>query len=420
MKKQINRTHPLLLALALFLAAGPVRAAQPITGDAFYLVVASQDNELQGFLEGVVSEDDGYMVTGPLDVLVEVPEETASLLSMVRLICPDASAYTLAIARLREQEDVRSVHRYDDQPPMSPPGFRGTIARVRIHGLERSCLVQTLDQARWLIWLRDVHRMAPAVAATPAFTKYAEALSTWFQGRDTPEGDAAGPPTAAAHGLDTRIDLLPTPPSYVIQGYENYLAYIAAHREVRTSFAKRVVAFVPTDSLREEWASAPPEVAWPSKAPEKLQGDYEEFLERGGDIGRMRTLTPAALAQLGPGEYMFAVGMSGKIRFAPRPRLLDVHRREAEGEEIPRATHAFLFPGEPLLSGGMFSVAGDERPAITHVNTATGHFFYCNTVETIRDDVAVRSDGYLLTLGHFFRSLERMGLPGDGIVVSKF
>jgi len=428
MKKQMNRTlssHACLLALLLLplapgvCAAGEARAAAPITGDAFYLLVASQDDELQRFLETVVSEDDGYMVTGPLDVLIDAPEDAVALLEMVRIICPDEAAYTLAIARLREQDEVKSVQRYDVPPPSAPVGFRGTIARVRIHGLERNCLVQTLAQARWLIWFRDALHMAPETARTPAFESYAESVAAYLANRETGEVPD-DPPPFERFGTDAGISLFPPPPAYMIEGYDEFLAYLEAHREIRTSFVKRVVAFIPTDSLRQEWASSPPDIAWPSKAPEKLQQDYDEFLERGGDIGRIRTLTPAVLSQLGPGEYMFAVGLSGQIRFASRPRLMDVHGLEAQGEMIPRAVHGFLFPGEPLLSAGMFTVSGEERPVISAVNTRTGHFFYCNSVETIYDDVAIRSDGYLLTLGHFFRSLSRMGMTGEGIVVSKF
>jgi len=98
----------------------------------------------------------------------------------------------------------------------------------------------------------------------------------------------------------------------------------------------------------------------------------------------------------------------------------EVERIETEtGKKVPRANHGFLFPGEPILTAGAFFIEAKPAPRITHVNAQSGHYFYSNVSETIREDIAVHSDEYLLTLGHFFRALDHLGIPYDSVLVSK-
>ena len=90
------------------------------------------------------------------------------------------------------------------------------------------------------------------------------------------------------------------------------------------------------------------------------------------------------------------------------------------GKEVPRANHAFLFPGEAILTAGAFFVdVENDSPVLTRVNAQSGHYFYSNVSSSIQNDIAVRSDEYLLTLGHFFIALESLGIPYDAIRVSK-
>jgi hypothetical protein len=88
---------------------------------------------------------------------------------------------------------------------------------------------------------------------------------------------------------------------------------------------------------------------------------------------------------------------------------------------MARANHAFLFPGEPVLSAGAFIVADDlsGHRTILVANAQSGHYFYSNVTATIRADITDRSDEYLMTLGHFLAALERLGVPTGGLVLSK-
>jgi hypothetical protein len=152
-----------------------------------------------------------------------------------------------------------------------------------------------------------------------------------------------------------------------------------------------------------------------------LTREYRQFFERGGDVRVMQTLTAEGFDTLAPGEYFFAVNVAGKVRLGRELLRAEVRRIEEEtGRKVPRANHAFLFPGEPLLTAGAFFVEHDDgKPYITEVNAQSGHYFYSNVSATIREDISERSDHYLLTLGHFFCSLEQLGIPHQDLLIRK-
>ena len=136
----------------------------------------------------------------------------------------------------------------------------------------------------------------------------------------------------------------------------------------------------------------------------------------------MQTLTKEGFDTLTSGEYFFAVGLNGDIRFGKEMTRTEVKKIETEtGRKLPRANHAFLFPGEPVLTAGAFFIEQDKdgKPEIIKVNAQSGHYFYSNVNETIKDDIAVRSNQYLMTLGHFFKTLKNLNLPYKKILISK-
>ncbi|UCE24832.1 MAG: hypothetical protein JSU74_01920, partial [Candidatus Zixiibacteriota bacterium] len=152
-----------------------------------------------------------------------------------------------------------------------------------------------------------------------------------------------------------------------------------------------------------------------------LQHEYRKFFDRGGDTRVMETLTQAGFDTLAEGEYFFAVSLAGKIRFGRELLRAEVeHLEKQTGRKVPRANHAFLFPGEPVLTAGAFFIEKDDVPKIARVTAQSGHYFYSNVSKTIREDISQRSDHYLLTLGHFFGALRDLGIPYDNILISKF
>jgi hypothetical protein len=226
--------------------------------------------------------------------------------------------------------------------------------------------------------------------------------------------------SAVEFGLPEAVDLYAADPPYVIEGYENYQRAVHEHAAIRADFANGILAFLPTDSLRDALVANAESCAYPNKEAPVFQEEMRKFQERGGDMRSVQTLTREGLDTLSAGEYFFAVGLNGRIRFGRELPREDVARIEKEtGRKVPRANHAFLFPGEPILTAGGLIVERNPAPRIALANTHSGHYFYSNVSTTIREDIAVRSDRYLLSIGHFLRALESVGIPGDSIVISK-
>jgi hypothetical protein len=341
----------------------------------------------------------------------------------MRVICPDLSSLEAAVAALdtRDQFKVKNVNKYMDTPENGDPaGFRGILAKVSWEGNDHTILIATIQQIRWLIWFKQFLVSEGERSPPEEYAEYSLAVSNYLHrldsGTELPE-----PPVAGAHGLPRRFDLFAPAPDYVISGYQNYLDFLYAHSEIRTDFVRGVTAFVPTDSLLSAIIEQAPREAFPNKEAPMLQHEYHKFFDRGGDTRVMETLTQAGFDTLAEGEYFFAVSLAGKIRFGRELLRAEVERLEKQtGRKVPRANHAFLLPGEPVLTAGAFFVEKEDVPRIVRVTAQSGHYFYSNVSKTIREDISQRSDHYLLTLGHFFGALRNLGIPYDNILISKF
>lgn len=410
----------LLLVAVLALLATQVAgtALSPIAGDAFLELVSAQDLDVQHYLEHALDEGAGILVTGPMLANYAGDGDTRRILTAVRVVCPDYAALDTVITAMRGLDPVRKVEETIDRPRRNPSGFRGAIVRLNLDGAERLVVVQSMQQTRWLIWMRDVIAGDVADHRSKPFRRYARAVSDYLHAVDTGDADAEVP-DPVEYKVPPQAGFDPPRPEYVIQGYETYKRFLRENAGINTGFARGILAFVPTDSLLDAMVAGSPHVAYPNKEAPLLQHEFEKFFARGGDMRALRTLSARILRQLPPGEYFFAVGVSGKVRFGLEMPREEVQRVEAEtGRKVPRANHAFLFPGESVLSAGVFFI-DDARGRITRVSVKSGHYFYSNVSDTVRRDIAVGSNAYLLTLGHFFGALERMGVDTSGIVISK-
>lgn len=397
--------------------AGP---KDPVEGRDFKALVESQDVEFQKHLETLFPETEGYLITGPLDPLMSKGIRGDKIFHAIRVVCPDLISLERAVDRARQTEGFDSV---SVNPPSArtalPPGFRGAVAIAQRPSGEKTVQFCTVNQTRWLIWLRQIlHEGIPSVKRA-AFERYTLAVSNYMSAIDRGQLDAPEPKTID-FGLPQEFALYAPRPDYVIEGYQNYKDFLYDHSGITTEFARGIVAFVPTDSLLNVMKTDLPVRAFPNKEAPLLQYEYRKFFERRGDVRVLRTLTSEVFAALKPGEYFFAVGLSGKIRFGREFLREEVERLEKQtGKKVPRANHAFLFHGEPLKTAGAFFIEGEESPRLARVNAHSGHYFYSNVTATIRKDIAERSDEYLLTLGHFFRALDRQGIAYDSVLISK-
>ncbi|MDH3890760.1 MAG: hypothetical protein OEV49_06715 [candidate division Zixibacteria bacterium] len=415
-----------LVLVTVFAVSGGL--AEPIIGDAFGSLMAAQDTMLQQEL-GSLLRAEGCYACGPLDPWFDSDTTFYAWFRTTRLICVDRAAVMRAAEAL-------SNHQYHNNSPVSvgtafvvplymPSSFRfysnvlnGEKSDGQTAPWNADIQLCTVQQNRYLIWLHRVASDGWFLENKSYRTKYEAAVYQYLMSLDA--DSVHRPPVATEFDLPALFDLYAEPPDYVIQGYQNYKDFLHAHAELTTEFASGITAFVPTVRTLEWMKENAPREAFPNKEAAKLQEEYSKFFRRGGDPGVLQTLTRAGFDGLQSGEYFFAVGLNGTIRFGRELLREEVDRIEKEtGRKVPRANHAFLFPGEPLLTAGAFFIDERAEQKLVKVNAQSGHYFYSNIAETIRDDIATRSDHYLLTLGHFFIALDRLGIEYEGILISK-
>jgi len=407
----------LVFALAAAATAGSL---DPISGEAFDSLLFSQEFELQERLEEIFPESQGYLITGPLDPLMVADAGTRQIYSSVRVICPDLKAYENAVRRIRlgGQLSVYGVSNAEPGQSFQPEGYSGKLMVLNWQGGRKTVQFNTIGQTWYLIWLRQVLDRGWRDLNQPARQKFAADLSRWLRRVDAGQYDA--PPEATDYGLPENVGIFAPPPPYVIEGYQNYKDELTSHATIRTSFADGVDSLLLEGDLIDTLIARAPQEAFPNKEIAMMSKELGEFFESGGDMRSLQTLTAAGFDTLQAGEYFFVVDITGKIRFGHELSREEVSRIEEEtGHKAPRANHAFLLPGEAVMTAGVFFVGDDDNQKLVKINARSGHYFYSNINASIREDIAERSDYYFLTLGHFLVWLDQLGIEYRDAWISK-
>ncbi len=420
---RLNKT---LASLFLFwlLACASLWAGtkDPIEGELFQKYVELQNVELQAEIRSSQTEEEGFIVTGPLDANLSATSKFFPLYSSVRVICPSLNSLediVIGISAIADSDFKVLSDNLENSKNDYLTGYRGALISITKDGHENIVQYITLQQLRFLIWAKQHLGNKDILDSSSNLGKYTVAVSNYLNEIDKGNLDAAEP-KAVDFGLEESFDLYAPAPDYVIAGYQNYKDYLKSHAEIVTSKLSEILAFVPTKSGLERLKSEAPDIAYPNKEFPLLQEEFRKFIRRGGQMDYMRTLTKEVFDTLKSAEYFFAVGMSGKVRFGRELLREEVKRIEAEtGQKPARANHAFLFVGEPILTAGAFFIENDGAPKIVEVNTQSGHYFYSNITATIREDVAERSNDYFKTIGHFFRALDSLEIDYHDALLRK-
>jgi hypothetical protein len=415
------RSLPLLFFLCLFLSlslyAGP---KDPIVGAEFESFKSAQNIELQSALRECLTEEQGYIVVGPLDPRV-TESESPSYYHTVRVICPnlESQAGAANLLAARAIFSIKNSFSFVEKPSADAlPGYRGILLDLTFEDKPYDVQLQTLQQLRFLLWAKDNLISPPNPDQIEPLKKYAAAVSEYLFLMDKQKFDTPSP-KAVEFGLPESADIYAPAPAYVIEGYKNYKDFLFSHAEIVTDFTKGFLGFVPTDSTLARLKSKTAATAYPNKEAPLLQEEFKKFVERGGLMSSMRTLTKALFDSLQPGEYFFAVGINGTVRFGRELTREEVAKIEETGKKPARGNHAFLFPGEPIMTAGAFFIGCDSPGQITAINTQSGHYFYSNITSTIREDISERSDSYFVTVGHMLMALDNLGIDYNGAVISK-
>ena len=405
--------------------AAPAWAGQnaAISGQQFDALLAAQDIAIQRHLELVFPEDSGYFVTGPLNPFFSGKKDAEQLYHSVRVLCPDLESFEGCLARLESDSlihvDKSAVYLHQCRQDF-PVGYRGALALVQYGGTAHLIQMLTINQARWLIWIEEILRGGDRTLPTMPLEAYAREVSDHLYAVDRHWDDI---PTkrASDFGLFDSLDIYREPPSQAFSGDELYRQFLNRYRAIDTDFASGIEAFVASDSLMRALKKKAPQKAYPDRENRLLQLDYLRFLARGGNIGSIKTLTKEVFQSLDSGEYLFGVGVTGKVRIVRVPDAGEIAAFEIEpGLKAPQANQAFLFPGEPLLTAGVFTVSWDTIARITKISAKSSHYFFSRFGKTAREEIATHSNNYIGTLGHFLVSLDSLGIPYYDVLISKF
>lgn len=412
-KNRLIFTSLLFLLILPSLYCGDLTTAEKYDTLLYYQKLDFQDK-----LNEILPASNNYFITGSLDPTLPIIDKSKSVFSTVRIIAYDLTTCIGASEYVHHDSSIHILHTDRDQKENNP-GYSGIIMDVEWDRDTTSIQFLTTQQNRFLIWYGNLLKKNYDITGNANFDRYAEAVSVYL----TRDGNTHNDPAkimAANYNLSVEYDLYAEPPDYVIEGYQNYKDYLYSYDEIKTEFAHGITAFIPTGELLQWFKDDAPHEAFPNKEAARLQEEYSKFFRRGGDVRTLQTLTKIGFDTLKTGEYFFAVGVNGAIRFGremPREEVQKIE--EATGHKGPRANHAFLFPGEAVLTAGAFFIDENATNKLVKINAQSGHYFYSNIAPTIREDIAERSDYYLLTLGHFFIALDRLGIPYDNILISK-
>jgi hypothetical protein len=407
------KSHLFIAALILYLLHASVSVngqsnnsndPNAISGEDFNHLMGIQNVKLQIGLEKVFPESEGYLVTGPLcDTTYD--DSTFIYSGPVRVICPDIELYENGLEIADGMSNITVINEYSE-PNGSSYDFEKYYT-YRDDGLIDTFRLQTINGVRYelvLNWVLVYSQLRSDVSRVPISER--EEIADYFI-----QYDSGYIPEENPYASDV---------PYIIEGYQNYKDFLYSYAEIDLDFINGVTAFVPTDETLQWFRDNAPQEAYPNKEEAKFEEEIREFFERGGDLRVIQTLTKEGFDTLQAGEYFYAVSPTYKIRFGRELLREEVNRIEEEtGKKVPRANHAFLFPGEAILTAGAFWIDIERENRLVKVNAQSGHYFYSNVSPTIREDISERSDHYLKTLGHFFKALDNMQIPYDNILISK-
>lgn len=389
------------LLLSVVVIASPVHATPPAGGQSASTPI-EEDRSLTRFITGILPDSTYFCIAGALDPTRKGTSETALLFQTVRVVCPDLAAMQQAVRALKDCKEIRIKklrHDLEKARSSDPAGYRGMTVRFVWQDKQRNIQLLTFQQLRWLLWASTALPNDPK-AETKASRSYAIAVSDYLDAVDR----GASPtkvPYAIDFGLPQWLDLY--------QPLNDEIAFTDTVAEVTTSFAHGITAFAPTDSMLAEFKLLVSNETFFESDPSMFQWQCREFFSSGKALTNIETLSPESFQRLEAGDYAFAVGIDGTVRFT---RITEPNA--GRWSQLP---HTLLFCNQEVLTSGNFVIEHDSEVRFSRVNIRS-HTLLGNLAT--QTEPRQLSDQHLTTLGHFFQALDRLGISYHGIMISKF
>lgn len=363
--------------------------------------------------------DSGYFVLGPLDLRADLPDTTDLVRSTLRIVAPDPRAAGRVTRYLWVPTGGVALEELQPADTLAhdlPPGYAGRFLKGTIVGERVFVQVFTVREHRWLLWAQRTQVAGITKPVSGPVARYSVAVAHYLALADSGLANP-GPPRAIEYSLDPSYDLYAQPPEPVVRDREGYTRLLEENRAFSLGDAVRdVYGFVPSPSLGAWLEEQADPVLFSNKDTElALQRRYRDYETSGGGWLGYPVLTPASLAGLRPGRYLYVADRYGVIRVA---------RSSMSGFDVGGAaiTHALLAHGEPLRAAGEMVLAREPGGPlkVTEVNIRSEEYFFSNRSLTLYDDLEQRSDRYVAAIGHVLRGLELAHVPHDDVLIRKF
>jgi hypothetical protein len=389
------------LLTTVMIVTSPAGAASNTRGQKTPTPVVD-DTSLMRFITDILPDSTYFCIAEALNPYRNAAAETALLFTTVRIVCPDLAAMQQAVRVLKDCKEIKIKklrHDLEKARSSDPAGYRGLTIRFVWQDQEKSIQLLTFQQLRWLLWANTI-LPSDAKADTKAGRSYAIAVSDYLDAIDRGESPAKVP-LAANFGLPERFELYQTLK-------DDEIVFTDSVAEITTSFATGITAFAPTDITLVELKHLATNETFSESDRSMFQWQCREFFSSGQGLADIKTLSSESFQKLEPGQYAFAVGADGGVRFA---------RIAPNAQQWSQFPHALLFCNQPVLTSGNFVIERDTVVHIAKINVCS-HTLMGN-LKSLTEPRQV-SDQRLFTLGHFFQALDRLGIPYHSILISKF
>jgi hypothetical protein len=386
-------------------------------------------------LQALYPEEMGFKVEAPIEPEGGTREDFARLLKAFRVVViPPHVTVSDASRRLLQPgspfKQLLDHGEHGEFLPEAPVGYSGVLASARLNKKLVDLNFITVNMNRWLIWAKTHYFPVWKGERDTPMQEYAAAVSQYMRRNDFGNINTEEP-KASALRAPRKADLYGSVGAWSVDPGE-YSSIVLAHREMDFHLAKGVMSFVAGEGAIDWLTGHGGKTRFYENNQAHVQRIFQSFIEEGRSFLELRTLTPELIKELEPGRYFYAVDEYGRIRFGSR------NTNEAKDPmslwtERAKAYECLLFPGQPVLAAGEFLIAEDAPPLeaslsdyssaparLRSVNAFSGYFFYRPGGKRLKKDVRDMSDKYLVSTGHFLKALRRMGVPPDGIRISKF
>lgn len=383
----------------LFFLHSQLALSTTITGNDFLYWKETQKPLIQGELEIIFQEENGFTVTGPLAPQMHNNSNTDEAFHALRVICHHSDQLCEAITIIENIPHL-ALRKYFLQPE-----YEGVLAIYHSQGVVIPVLFCTLQQTRYMIWYKGQVENPEVDTSSPEFQSYAKAILEYFDNLE--DHMPFDPPQPASYDLPSSCELFPDDKPPMISKSE-FQKLLTKHQKIDWEDIKNVKGFIPSEEFKQHLIMHAPQYAFQDENKHLFQKHLQALYESHGPDLIGKPLTYDSMENSEAGEYLFAVAISGKARFA------------RVASDVEYNSHSVLLLGEPALCAGVMRIGDDKGKYIFSANIFSAQYLFSPYSENIYDVISKESDQHLSTIGHLLKVLQDEGIPHQSMIIEKY